>query len=1107
MRGIQKTGLGILATALLIAAAALAPAAQATPSAAWSLTLAPMPSNFDPASALQPEYLVTATNVGAAPTSGTSTLTLTLPDGLTPAQANFRELPDTTEIPCTISSQTVTCAATEAIQPGALILAEVKVALSAAKGVYDTQAKIEGGGAAKAVKATSPTPVQGEAVPFGFLSGFQSPLTGQAGEALSLAGSHPYQQTVSFNFPTRASGNELTNDGHPRDIWTELPRGLVGDPAATQGLCTEAELELEGEGGCPLSSQVGIAGITTALGRGTNGILISPIYNMVPPAGTVAELGFDAGSLGFYAHLFADVRSDSDYGIQATAADLLGFGTIPIFGVQAQLWGDPAADEHEPGRECKARPCLIEEKEKTGLAFLTLPGDCPAAAPSFQVLADSWEEPFPEFERQSASYEGADLSGTPVSTTGCGDEEVAFKPTIEAKPSTNATDSPAGIDFTLRQPQNMKLDKRSPSPLRDAKITFPAAMTVNPAQAAGLGACGEDQIGFEEETEAGRLDFSKQPQSCPDAAKIGSLEASTPALVARNEKHEVEEDVEGEAVLEALHGSVYLAKPFANPFGSLVAIYLVVEDEKTGLIAKLAGKGELDPNTGRLTTYVRENPELPLQDVRVHTFDGSRGALITPPTCGKYTTESQLVPWAAPEAQAAFPAASFQMTRAPGGGPCPSTEAQMPNAFKLNAGSQSAAAGKYSPLLFKLSREDGSQRLSRIESTLPRGVIAKLAGIGTCSEADIAKARSREAPEKGAAEQADPSCPASSRVGSIIAGAGAGPTPFYTAGNAYLAGPYKGAPVSIVAIVPAVAGPFDLGTVVSRIAIYIDPVSAEVRAVSDPLPRILDGVPVDLRSVALRADRPNFSLNPTSCAVKSFGGQTISTLGQAAPLFERFQVGGCKSLHFKPKMQVRLFGKVHRGAHPRLRAVLTAKPGGANIAKASFTFPRSEFIDQAHFRTICTRVQFAAKQCPAGSIYGHVKVLSPLVDYPLEGPAYLRSSSHELPDLVVALHGPPSQPIEIDADGRVDSVNGGLRVRFGGIPDAPVSKLIFSAQGAKKGLFQNSTNICKGTHRATLKLDAQSGKISDSRPKLLPQCAKKGKRSKKPKKAKRGGHR
>lgn len=1101
MRGLRRTGLGMCVA--LLAAAALAPAAtQASPppAPAWSLALSPMPSNFVPAASPEPEYLVTATNIGAAPTNATSTLTLTLPTGLSATEAVVKVNLNKSEATCPISGQEVKCQLTEAIPAGAMILLQVQVAVSATEGTLDTEAAISGGGAAQAVKATSPTPVQSNPVSFGFLPGFQAPLSGEAGEAVTLAGSHPYQQTLSFNFPTRESGNELLNDGFPRDIWTELPRGLVGDPAASHALCTEAQLAF---GGCPESSQVGFLVITNALGRGRNAVAESPLYNMVSPPGSAAELGTNAAGEGIYAHILVDVRSDSDYGIEASTPDVIAFSSLPIFGVRAQLWGDPSAAAHEEIRECKVTPC---ESDPTGVAFLTLPGDCPAHPLEFKALADSWEEPFPAFEKQSASYESADLAGDPVSTTGCGDEEIAFKPTIEAHPSTNVTDSPAGVDFTLHQPQNMKLGKRSPSPLRDAKITFPAGMTVNPAQAAGLGACSEDQIGFLEEVtegeEEGRLDFSKQPQSCPDAAKIGSLEASTPALVARNEEHEVEEDVEGNPVLEAVHGSVYLAKPFANPFKSLVAIYLVVEDKKTGIVAKLAGKGELDQKTGQLTTYFKENPELPLEDVKVHTFGGSRGALITPPTCGKYTTESVLVPWSAPEGKEAFPESSFQTTQAPGGGPCPTTEAQMPSAFKLDAGSENPAAGKYSPLLVKLSREDGSQRLSKIESTLPRGMIAKLAGVGTCSEADIAKARSREEPEKGALEQADPSCPASSQIGTVIGGAGAGPNPYYTTGHAYLAGPYKGAPISIVAIVPAVAGPFDLGTVVSRIAIYIDPVTAEVRAVSDPLPTILDGVPVDLRSVALRADRPNFSLNPTSCAEKSFGGQAITTLGQAAPLFERFQVGGCKSLPFKPKMSVRLFGKVHRGAHPRLKAVLTAKPGEANTAKVSFAFPSSEFIDQAHFRTICTRVQFAAKQCPAGSVYGHVKVLSPLVDYPLEGPAYLRSSSHELPDLVVALHGPPSQPIEIDADGRVDSVNGGLRVRFEEVPDAPISKLIFDAQGAKKGLFQNSTNICKGVHRATLKLNAQSGKISDSQPKLVAQCGK----GKAKKKAKSGGH-
>jgi hypothetical protein len=1096
MRG-KKTGLGLLALGLLLAALLPASAQAATP--AWSLALSPMPSNFAPAASPEPEYLAAATNIGGAPTGSTSTMKLSLPPGFTPTavQVTPPELNPT----CTIAGQEVKCATSEPIPAGELFLVQVKVAVSATEGeVLTTTASISGGGAAQEVKASSPTPVQAGPVPFDFLPGFNAPTTDEDGNALTLAGSHPYQQTVSFNLPTFEPGEELTNAGHPRDLWNELPRGLLGDPAASKVLCTE--VQLTGQEGCPPASQVGLVDVTTAIGRGNNGVGVSPLYNMVPPPGSVAELATDVAGGGIFAHIFAGVRSDSDYGIEAMTPDLLAFGTIPIFGVQAQIWGDPSAAAHDAVRECKATPgnCPVTHGET---ALLTLPGDCPGHPLGFEALADSWEEPFPAFERREAFYEGADLVGNPVQTEDCGD--LPFEPTIESHPTTNFTDSSSGLEFTLHQPQDVKLAQRSTAALRDAAIRFPAGLTVNPAQASGLGACTEAQVGFlgeveEGEEEEGRLDFSKDPQSCPDSAKIGSLEAISPALVTRNEKHEVEEDVEGNPVPEPLHGSVYLAKPFANPFGSLVAVYLVVEDEKTGIVAKLAGEGELDPKTGQITTYVEESPELPLEDFKVRIFGGARGAFITPPVCGKYTTESELVPWSAPEGEEAFPEASFQATQAPGGGPCPTTEAQMPNAPKLDAGTLNPTAGAYSPLIFKISREDGSQRLSRIESTLPRGVIAKLAGISTCSEADIAKARSREEPEKGALEQADPSCPANSQIGTVVGGAGAGPNPYYTTGHAYLAGPYKGAPVSIVAIVPAVAGPFDLGTVVSRIAVYIDPVTAEVRAVSDPLPTILDGVPLDLRSVALRADRPGFSLNPTSCAVKSFGGQAISTLGAAAPLSERFQVGGCKSLPYKPKMNVRLFGPIHRGGHPRLKAVLTAKPGEANTSKVSFAFPKSEFIDQAHFRTICTRVQFAANQCPAGSVYGNVKVTSPLVDYTLEGPAYLRSSTHKLPDLVVALHGPPSQPIEIDAAGQVDSVNGGLRVRFEEVPDAPVTKLIFNAQGAKKGLFQNSTNICKGTHRATLKLDAQSGKVSDSQPKLVPQC-----KGAKPKKAKGKG--
>jgi len=1083
----RKAALAIAAICC-IAAALLPAAAQGAPAPAWAITLQPMPSNFTAGALRTPQYLINATNIGAADTDGsTIVIKATLPAGLKPSKPlALNTDPRADEDPsCKIEAlQTIVCETSKVVGPGRQIQAQTDVEVSAPEGTLITEASVSGGGAT-AASTSFPTEVKAQELPFDFLPGFRALLTDEEGNPATLAGSHPYQQTITFALPTKSFGVDMSNAGHARDIYVELPRGLVGSPAASPVLCSE--VQLTGGEGCPLESQVGITDITTIVGNKNNGISSTNLYNMVPPPGAVAELATDVADSGIFLHVLVGLRSDRDYGIEAATHDILALGTQPIFGVQAQVWGDPSGPAHDRIRgDCPPEEPEDCEAVQQETPLLTLPGDCPGAPLGFRALADSWEEPTTTKE---AFDEGPEV-------TDCAALE--FEPTIQSRPTTNLTDSPAGLNFTLHQPQQepnpQPLAGRATATLKDAVVRFPAGMVVNPSQAGGLGACSEGEIGFRGK-EGQRLLFSKTPQSCPAAAKIGTLEASSPALVARTPDHEIETDPEGNPILEVLRGSVYVAAPFANPFDSLVAVYLVIEDEKTGIIAKLAGEGELNPTNGQITTRFRENPELPIEDIRVRLFGGPRGTFTTPPTCGTYTTESELTPWSAPEGKSAGPTDSFQSTASPLGGTCPTNEAELPNAPKLAAGTLNPAAGKFSPLIFKISREDGTQRLGRIEATLPAGLSARLAGVGECTEADIAKARSREEPQKGALEQAEPSCPASSEIGSVLAAAGSGPTPYYTQGHAYLAGPYKGAPISIVAIAAAVAGPFDLGTVVVRSAVYLDPTTAQGRVLSDPLPQILDGIPLDVRSVAVRAERPNFSLNPTSCEEKSFGGAVSSSLGQLTPIAERFQVGGCKSLPYKPKMSLRLFGPIHRGGHPRLKATFTAKPGEANTARISFALPKSEFIDQAHFRTICTRVQYAANQCPAGSIYGHVRATSPLLDYPLEGPVYLRSSNHKLPDTVIALRGPPLQPIALDVAGRVDSVNGGLRVRFESVPDAPLTKAVVSMQGGKKGLFQNSTNICKGTHRATLKLDAQSGKVSDSQPKLVAQCAK-GKKGK-----------
>jgi hypothetical protein len=416
----------------------------------------------------------------------------------------------------------------------------------------------------------------------------------------------------------------------------------------------------------------------------------------------------------------------------------------------------------------------------------------------------------------------------------------------------------------------------------------------------------------------------------------------------------------------------------------------------------------------------------------------------------------------------------------------------------MEAGTVSPAAGSYSPFVFRLTRSDDDQEFSQVGVKLPSGLAAKLAGISVCPDAAIAGAESRTREGDGALERTNPSCPASSQIGTTDVGTGVGVPLTYVPGKVYLAGPYKGAPMSMVVISPAVVGPYDLGVIAVRTAIKIDSTTAQGSAISDPFPQIFQGIPVRIRDIQLKLDRQSFTLNPTSCAEKQIDAHVTGTGGilssvaddTGADLVERFQAASCASLGFKPKLTFRLFGGTRRGAHPKLRAILRARPGDANIAHASVALPRSEFLEQAHIKTVCTRVQFAAQSCPAGSIYGFASAKTPLFDQALSGPVYLRSSSNQLPDLVAALRGPDAQPIEVDLNGRIDSVRGGIRNTFDVVPDAPVTEFRLTMQGGKKGLLVNSTNLCASTNRATAKFTAHNGKVATLRPVMRSACGK-----------------
>lgn len=1077
--------LAALAFALSFGASAQA----AAPAPAWSLDAGAYPTNLvqgtTGAETLTPRYQIVATNVGGSSTSGEYTISDVLPAGVT-AKApfgfygrgnNISEFP----LACGTVGQTVTCTAAAPVAPGENVLVQIPVKVAGAAEVVVNEATASGGNASADTEITE-TDVGSFLPEFGFLKGTaggRGTTVEADGTPALRAGAHPYQLRIGLGFPSFVPNDPerplRAIGGGVKDVEVALPPGVVVNPQATSVRCRE--FELESAAGCPIASQVGLITPTISLG-GRPASSNRALYNMVPAPGSPGEFGFEVID-GTYLHLQGALRTDGQYTLAATSSDILA--KVPIEGVVTTLWGSPTDESHDASRgEClspingESGPFPLCPVARQQTPFLTQPSACSGPLTT-TARADSWLAPGLFDERRFA---GEDLHGNPVGIEGC--SALSFEPSIAIEPDVRSTDTPTGLVVDLKIPQNPNYGEFATANLKSAKVTLPAGFAVNPSAANGRSACSAAQVGLESAAGALPVRFSNAPASCPDNAKVGKVGVETPLL-----KDEPEPGVK---VPHVLPGSIYLAKPYENPFGSLLAIYIVIDDPQTGVIIKLPGKVEANQVSGQLTTTFDENPQLPFEDFRLEFFGGPRAALRTPETCGSYTTLSELSPWSGTAAVGL--AGTSPITAAATGGACATSAAQQPHLPSFLAGTVTPRAGAYSPFALHLARRDGDQQIRALNTTLPPGLTGRLAGVPYCPEAAIAAA----AGKSGVAEQAVPSCPSASRVGEAIVGAGAGSTPYFVTGNVYLAGPYRGAPLSLAIITPAVAGPYDLGTVVVRAALYVDPETAQITVRSDPIPQILQGIPLDVRSIAVEVDRPQFTLNPTSCEPMALGAEAISTLGQIAPLSSRFQVGGCAALPFKPKVLLRVFGKTNRNAKPRFRAVVQTKPGEANIGRAQVNLPHSDFLEQAHIKTICTRVQFNAgagngAACPTNSIYGHARAFTPLLDKPLEGPVFLRSSSHKLPDLVAALNG----QVNVVLAGKVDSgPNKGIRNTFEVVPDAPVSRFILEMKGGKKGLLVNSENLCakRAKTRAIITLTGQNGKVEHFKPKVKNACGK-----------------
>ena len=843
------------------------------------------------------------------------------------------------------------------------------------------------------------------------------------------AGAHP---DLSFTFDVKKDPESKENvfglkDAYARtgNVRIELPPGLIGDPNVL-GIPQQCTLQELNAGHCPNGAQIGV---TRVFVYQLSDTLLEPVYMMQPPGGdVVARLGFIAGLFPIY--IDAKVRTEDDYGLSLELNEVTSEETL--IRSEATTWGVPADPSHNTERctptealnGCKSSPSRPPGSRP--LPFTTNPTRCGAPL-EMSVSVSSWVEPR-RFDTKSASF---------PQISGC--NKLPFGPDLTIDPTSHRAATPTGLQVTVRLPASNGVNVLEPAQMREARIDLPAGIAFNPGAADGLETCNDSQIRYEERIAA----------ECPDAAKLASAEFDIPALPRR------------------LKGAVYLRDPEpGNPFRA----WFVADD--LGAHVKLPAQLEVDRSNGRIKSILLDPssplpgiPQVPLREARLNFFAGARASLVNPQTCGTYQTHFDFTPWSGnPDFVGDTPMTIDQGCNVGGFEP------------RLSAGTTNLAAGQHSTFVFRLTREDGEQNPAALDITLPRGLTAKFAGIPRC---EGTAARSGQ-------------CPAASRIGVTKVAAGAGSAPLWIpqAGKrptaVYLGGPYKGAPFSVIVVAPAQAGPFDFGDQVVRSAIEVDPVKAQGIVRSDPLPQIIEGTPITYRTIYVELDRHNFTLNPTSCKEKSTDATVTSAQGTVAHPSARFGAVECSNLDFKPKISFQLRGGTHRGAHPSLRAVLKARPGDANISTASVALPHSEFLDQGHIGTVCTRVQFAADSCPAASIYGHVVAKTPLLDKPLTGPVYLRSSNHPLPDLVMRLDG----ELEIVAAGRVDSVNGGIRTSFETVPDAPLTSVSLTMQGGAKGLLVNSTNLCAKENHAVVRFIGQNGDRYTQRPLMQASCGK-----------------
>jgi hypothetical protein len=811
--------------------------------------------------------------------------------------------------------------------------------------------------------------------------------------------------------------------------------------------------------------------------------VISPVYNLEPNPGTTAKLAFYAITFGIQGDV--SVRP-GDEGLETTFHNI-DQSTNALDGVALTIWGVPNDPSHDDQRGVyceKAGNCsLVGGAAGSSVApFLTNPTSCSGVPLQAQFKVDSWEQlPGEEATPETMSF-------GPL--TGCG--RLTIDPSLKVEPTTTSASSATGLDVGLAVPQTYANPYGLASAnLNEAVVTLPEGMTLNPSAASGLGYCTEAQLAEEKPSETTAREL-EEGRGCPNDSKIGTVRVKSPGIA------------------EEPTGSLYVAQPAPfgeagkNPFDSLVALYIVAKLPDRGILVRVAGKVEPNPLTGQLTTTFPDNPQLPFSLFTLSFRQGQTSPLVTPPACGAYTATGLLTPWSTPPGGASSPpggtsssmaipvSSVFGISHGIGGGGCPSGGVP-PFAPQVQAGTENNDAGSYSPLNIRISRQDGEQEITGFASQLPAGLTANLSGVPFCGEAEIQAARA----QTGAAAEVHPACPAASEIGHTVANAGVGQVLAQAPGKLYMAGPTPpegsnpGAPFSIVAITSAKVGPFDLGTVVVHLPLEINPETAVVTipaGAADQIPHIVKGIVIHVREILVYVNRRDFALNPTSCDPFDFAATVIG--GGAEPgnpadndpvtVAAPFRVTACQALKFEPKFTATTNGMTSKAHGASLHVDLTYPAGAlgqdANIKEVKVDLPKQLPSRLTTLQKACTAKQFNANPagCPAASVIGSARAVTPILPVALEGPAYFVSHGGEaFPDLEIVLQG---YGVKIILTGSTFISKAGITSStFKTVPDQPVTGFELTLPEGKYSALAANGDLCTSKLKMPSEFTGQNG--------------------------------